>query len=208
MNEMSSGDVIQGALGNCWFISALSVIATWDELLIGNLPPQITDPDFEIDNEIAVELSKGVYPAIFHYYRKKDIWVFKFFKNFKWRYVITDSKIPTYISNDEPVFGWCKERNEIWVPLIEKAYAKLHGCYESMISGFIDDGLSDLTGYVSEKLILTDRRGNFPNPSLPMKDHFFWYLYEWEIEGCMMGCAKKGAENDKRVEVELDNGII
>jgi hypothetical protein len=23
-----------------------------------------------------------------------------------------------------------------------------------------------------------------------------------------MGCAKKGAENDKRVEVELDNGII
>jgi len=40
----------------------------------------------------------------------------------------------------------------LWVPLIEKAYAKLHGCYESLISGFIDDALSDLTGFVAEKL--------------------------------------------------------
>jgi len=32
-----------------------------------------------------------------------------------------------------------------WVPLIEKAYAKLHGCYEAIESGNIAVALSDLT---------------------------------------------------------------
>ena len=62
------------------------------------------------------------------------------------------------------------------MPLIEKAYAKVHGCYEALISGYIDDGLTDMTGFVSEKMYLHDKRGNFPNPKLPMKDDFFAYL--------------------------------
>ena len=32
-----ANDVKQGALGDCWFISALSVIATRDELLVGGM---------------------------------------------------------------------------------------------------------------------------------------------------------------------------
>jgi hypothetical protein len=37
---------------------------------------------------------------------------------------------------------------ETWVPLIEKAYAKLHGNYESLIGGFPSEAVEDLTGYV------------------------------------------------------------
>jgi hypothetical protein len=53
------------------------------------------------------------------------------------------------------LFGRCKNPREFWVPLIEKAYAKLHGCYESLISGFVDDGLVDLTGLVARKMALS-----------------------------------------------------
>ena len=39
---------------------------------------------------------------------------------------------------------------ETWVPLIEKAYAKLHGNYESLIGGFPSEAVEDLTGYVGQ----------------------------------------------------------
>jgi calpain len=77
--------------------------------------------------------SNGVYPSIFHVYRIKGIFVFRFFKNFKWLYVIIDDRIPTIEGGDnytrKPAFGHCTDPGEVWVPLIEKAYAKLHGCY-------------------------------------------------------------------------------
>lgn len=52
------------------------------------------------------------------------------------------------------VFGHCLDPKELWVAIIEKAYAKLHGCYESLNGGMIDDGLVDLTGHVAEKVKL------------------------------------------------------
>lgn len=38
---------------------------------------------------------------------------------------------------------------ETWVPLIEKAYAKLHGDYDSLTGGRMSDGIEDLTGQVT-----------------------------------------------------------
>ena len=66
-----SNDVVQGSLGNCCFVSALSVLATKDYLLRGEFSPNILD-DGEIDDEENVMLSTGVYPPIFHSFRKKD----------------------------------------------------------------------------------------------------------------------------------------
>jgi len=60
-----------------------------------------------------------------------------------------DDRIPCYnrgYGEPEIVYARCASSNEFWVPLLEKAYAKIHGCYEALKSGFIDDALSDLTG--------------------------------------------------------------
>jgi hypothetical protein len=41
---------------------------------------------------------------------------------------------------------------EMWVPLVEKAYAKLHGCYEALQGGSVPYAFVDLTAGVSEDL--------------------------------------------------------
>lgn len=78
--DASANEVKQGALGDCWFIGALSVLATRDELLRGQaeyIPMEMKDL---IDAEQAAMLSSGVYPPIFHKFRGKGIYVLRFFK--------------------------------------------------------------------------------------------------------------------------------
>ena len=152
-----SNDVMQGNLNDCWFISALSIIATKDYLLRGEFNKNILD-DGKIDEEEIKMMSEGIYPPIFHAFSKSGIYCFRFFKNLKWRYVLVDDRLPCIaianpIQPKSLIFAHCRQNNEFWVPLIEKAYAKLHGSYFDLSDGWIDDGLVDMTGLVSKKIL-------------------------------------------------------
>jgi Calpain family cysteine protease len=85
--------------------------------------------------------------------------------------VLVDDRIPCV--DKQPILSRCKDINETWVSLLEKAYAKLYGCYEALISGTIDDALAEMTGFVSEKLDLHDVQGNFPNKALGGAEKFW-----------------------------------
>jgi len=51
----------------------------------------------------------------------------QFFKNGRWQEIIIDTLIPYSTESKNPIYGHCLNRAECWVPLLEKAYAKLHG---------------------------------------------------------------------------------
>ncbi|KAF3041876.1 hypothetical protein E8E12_003376 [Didymella heteroderae] len=53
-------------------------------------------------------------------------------------------------------FASCAHENETWLPLLEKAYAKVHGDYDAISGGISGEAVEDLTGGVTSK-ILTDR---------------------------------------------------
>jgi hypothetical protein len=84
--------------------------------------------------------------------------------------------------------------NEFWVPIIEKAYAKVHGSYEAIESGNICDGLVDLTGEVSEAV------------DIMKNDHFWAIMMDNQRESYLMGCAS--ARSDRGVEEASPLGIL
>lgn len=58
-------------------------------------------------------------------------------------------------------FAKAGNTNDTWVPLVEKAYAKAHGDYASVMYGRTCDALEDMTGCVEfQRLVHHLESGN------------------------------------------------
>ena len=110
-----------GKFPNDWFIMALNVLLA---------KPQVVKALFVKTGQ---EQSHGRYCV-------------RFFKDGIVRRVIVDDLVPCTqlgaplcaLAENEPGFAW--------VPIVEKAYAKLHGTYQALAGGTVDYALRDLTG--------------------------------------------------------------
>lgn len=175
VNGTEAGDVIQGSLGDCWFLSALAILASAEglieELFVSS------DPE------------RGMYQC-------------KFFKNGEWVVVAVDDRIPCHESSNKPLFASCSEKNEFWVPILEKAYAKLHGSYAAIESGSSSDALRDLTGEPVEVIGLDSLELNNPKNV----DLLWERLLHYHKESYLMGCAF--ASESAEPEEETQYGIL
>jgi len=125
VNSVDPNDFHQGNVGNCWFISAVSSLCTIPVLYELVIPS---------DNGC---FDSHEYAGIFH---------FRFWKFGEWIDVVIDDMIPV---DEEDNFIYCsnaKDKNEFFVPLLEKAYSKLHGCYAFTDGGEASNAFTDLTG--------------------------------------------------------------
>jgi len=89
-------------------------------------------------------LLKGVYPPIFHPLSRYGLYVLRFYKNCSWRYVIIDDRIPCKkkgVGEYDYIFSHTSNKFSLFLQLIEKAYAKLHLCYEALQTGFLKDAI-------------------------------------------------------------------
>ncbi|KAG9051227.1 hypothetical protein FS837_010514 [Tulasnella sp. UAMH 9824] len=151
----TASDISQGYLGDCWFLSAMAVVASAGLI-----------------EKVCVERDEQV-----------GIYGFIFWRDSGWVDVVIDdylcTKLPPWESlsgNEQMIYHNSREKytknarkggqnlifarsaddNETWVPLLEKAYAKLHGDYESISGGWTAEGIEDLTGAVSTAIYLRD----------------------------------------------------
>ena len=87
---------------------------------------------------------------------------------------------------------------------MEKAYAKLHGSYYSLISGHIDEAIADMTGFTPEKRKLGKLKNS---PTIALLDEEWDLISNTISAGIMIGCSVSGApvpleEDDDTREIE------
>ena len=80
---------------------------------------------------------------------------FRFWHFGDWVEVLVDDRLPTY--KGRLVYLHSTDPAEFWAALLEKAYAKLYGCYEALHSGFTTKALQDLTGGIVQSFSLTSQ---------------------------------------------------
>lgn len=74
-----------------------------------------------------------------------------FYKDGDWVVVTIDDRLPVD-EDGKPAFGSCRDPNEFWVPLLEKAYSKLYGSYSAIHTGKINEAILDFSGEPNENI--------------------------------------------------------
>ena len=138
-DNMDIEDIKQGKLGICYFLSTLAQLTKYQKLLFQIFKTK------ESNNQCYYELI--------------------FFIDGSYKIILIDDYIPILKANNEPYFSK-PNNNEIWVILLEKAWAKINGGYTNIINGWPSELLICLTGFPSDYFI----HDNFDNN---IEDLFF-----------------------------------
>ncbi|XP_060903155.1 calpain-5-like [Labrus mixtus] len=185
VNGISAHDLNQGQLGNCWFVAACSSLAS-REALWQKVIPDWKDQEWDEDKPQS-------YAGIFH---------FRFWRFGEWVDVVIDDRLPT--ANGELVYCHSNDSNEFWSALVEKAYAKMCGCYEALDGGNTADALVDFTGGVSEPLDLVEK--GFKDDQEKRDELFERVLKVHNREG-LISCSIR-ATTAADMEARLDCGLV
>lgn len=112
-------DLKQGKLGNCYFIAAMAAISEHPDRIRRII--KIREPTNLGLNCVSLNVA-GM-----------------------WEDVLIDDRIP--YNPEKKKVAFCRSNGrDMWVMLIEKAWAKVHGGYSNVEAGYINEALAGLTG--------------------------------------------------------------
>ena len=153
---INKDDIIQGGLGDCYFLSAVAALCKYPELV----------------EKLFLIKTKSNEHCYGCYYRINGIW----------KLVLVDDYLPCYGSWGLNFSFTSTNGNELWVVLLEKAWAKLNGCYAKVIGGEANEIFDVITNTYSEKIKI--KRG---------QEDMIWNKFsEGEKKGYIMTAGTSG----------------
>ncbi|KAL3989271.1 Calpain-5 [Acanthocheilonema viteae] len=179
----SPNDVTQGILGNCWFVSACSAL-THNQALLKKVVPDAIGQEWADSNN---------YCGIFR---------FCFWRFDKWIEVVIDDLLPT--RDGKLLFARSKSSNEFWSALLEKAFAKLYGCYENLVGGQLADALEDISGGVAETINVQKQLINDQTDSSGKLFHTIKAAFDQQA----LIVAAIATKNKEEIEETLECGLV
>ena len=143
--NINKSNVKQGNIADCYFISSLIALS---------FHPQIIFKLFKIKSIN----QKGYYEIIL-------------FIEGQYQIVVIDDYLPVCTDTNELCFSRSIMDNEIWICLLEKAWAKINGGYENIIKGYAHHVLEALTGFQllithldGRKVLINSKKGEIIKP--------------------------------------------
>lgn len=170
-NNVHPNDIMQGELGSCFLLSSLSALAERPALLTRLFDVQ------EINNECVYAVWLNI--------------------NGLWREIILDDYFPLIETEKGVQFAFSRSHDdEMWVNLLEKAYAKAYGSFHRIDGGQTYEALKDLTGAPCEV---------YENQALRNVDMIWKKVFEADNKGFVI-CASTYASDVR--EQKKTNGLI
>ena len=167
--KIEMGDVIQGKLGDCYFLSSVANLCKFPSLIMNLFKTKETNKD-------------GFYEIILHIDGKPQI-------------VIVDDYLPVDKSTKKPCYAQSKG-NELWVMLLEKAWAKVNGGYANIISGLPSEALEFLTGLGS---LYYDTENADTDDINEYKNEIIKNVQIADQNHCLISCSTSANQNITKV---------
>jgi len=162
LDDIEPNDIKQGMLGDCWLMCALAALSERPDLVR------------------RMFLTKSVNQA--------GIYRVRLWKDAEVVTVTVDDYFPCF-PEGLPVFSR-SHGNELWVLLLEKAFAKLNGSYMLLRGGWAYEGMADLTGCPTETIEFDDEEAQL----MLRRDEIWPLLLEADEEGGLMSASTPGED--------------
>ena len=171
-NNISPHNIFQGSIGNCYFLTVISGLAKFPSLI------------YQLFNNLNIS-ENGCYIIYLRI-------------NNKISKIYLDDYFPYNIRKNKPVF--CRSsKNEIWVMLLEKAWAKIKGSYFNMDNGSPIDVLNSFL--LSENLKEDIIYKFYSLSDINEKDKIWNTIRNKNKDNTFMLClSKKNLENKKKLK--------